>query len=293
MLLLDGCTGDLSGAAGDTRIEVVALGSDQVVRVHYDTGWGSRITLRGASMPLSWSDTAEGFTEGSEVARRPIPVEVPRSKGENRDEEHPHDKLDGKNDGNHARPRGVARRGAGAEGAEPDEIMTSIRDGIEKYEAGKYPEAAGSLEYAAQMIRTKRAEAIGEMLPEPLEGWQAKKVEATAVAASMLGGVTTASRKYSKGKSNVEITFVIDSPAIGMMSMLFTNPAMAAQSGKKMKRFGEQSVLVTYDEERERGELQTLVVNRILVTVKGRSVMLEDLEAYLRGIDFAKLESAI
>ena len=68
---------------------------------------------------------------------------------------------------------------------------------------------------------------------------------------------------------------------------------MAAQNGKKMKPFGEQSVLVTYAEARERGELQTLVVNRVLVTVKGCSVMLEDLEAYVRRIDFVKLESAI
>lgn len=182
---------------------------------------------------------------------------------------------------------------AGAEGEEKDEIMSSIQEGIEKYQAGKYPEAAGSLEYAAQLIRNKRAGSLGELLPEPLEGWQAAKVETQAIAASLLGGATTASRKYTKDGASVDITIMIDSPAIGMMTMLFANPAMAAQSGKSMKRINDQAVLVDYKEDREQGELQTIVANRILVTVKGRKVSLADLEAYTKAIDFGKLEAAL
>ena len=51
-----------------------------------------------------------------------------------------------------------------------DEITESINEALEYYQEKDYAEAVSSLDYAAQLIRQKRAEGLQNLLPDPLSG---------------------------------------------------------------------------------------------------------------------------
>ena len=68
-----------------------------------------------------------------------------------------------------------------------DEVTESIQEGLKQYQDGKYSEATGSLEYAAQLIRQKKSQDLVKLLPEPLSGWTADEGTSEAVGGAMLG----------------------------------------------------------------------------------------------------------
>jgi hypothetical protein len=73
--------------------------------------------------------------------------------------------------------------------------------------------------------------------------------------------------------------------------MMFTNPMFATSDGGKLEKVGDQKAIVKYEADRKRGDIKIVVANRFLITVEGRNVTKEDLEAYAKAIDYKKLES--
>ena len=171
-----------------------------------------------------------------------------------------------------------------------DDIEDSIREGLEYYKNGDYTEAAGSLNYAAQLIQQKKGESLQSLLPEPLKGWAADDAESQAMGASMMGGGLTASRHYSRDDSSVDIQIMTDSPMLQAMMMMFSNPMIAASDGGKMEKINGQKAIVKYQESEQRGDINIVAANRFLITVEGYDVSASDLKAYAAAIDYKKLE---
>ena len=117
-----------------------------------------------------------------------------------------------------------------------DEIIESINEALEYYKEGDYTEAVSGLDYAAQLIRQKRASRLEAFLPEPLSGWKAKDVESQAVGQAMFGGMVSAKRQYHKDSSSVTVEITADSPMLQSMVMMFSNPAYATADGGKLKK---------------------------------------------------------
>ena len=172
-----------------------------------------------------------------------------------------------------------------------EEVLETIAEAQEYYQAQDYPEAISSLEYAAQLIRQQRGEQLENYLPQPLAGWTAKKASSQAVGGAVLGGAVTAERTYVKDTSSVKISMVTDSPMMQAVMMMF-NPMIATASGSKLKRIGGEKVLIEYDEENLRGEIKAVAAKRVLVTISGTKVSKEDLEAHAAAIPFKKLKTA-
>jgi hypothetical protein len=174
--------------------------------------------------------------------------------------------------------------------ARADDVEDSIQEATKAYRACDYQGAAGSLEYAAQLVRQKRGGALQAALPQPLNGWTAEDAKAEAMSAMMFGGMTTAERVYRKGDARVTVRILTDSPMLqGMMGFL-TNPAMAAAAGIKMQRIGDQKAMVKYDASSKDGELTMVVANRFMITVEGDGAEQQDLVSYAGAIDFKGLQ---
>ena len=169
--------------------------------------------------------------------------------------------------------------------AEKDEIADSIKEALEYYEGGDLAEAVGSLDYAAQLIRQKRAEVLATFLPDPLSGWKAKEIESKAVGRAMLGGMVSAKREYVKGSGCITVELMADSPTLQGMLMLFSNPAYATADGGKLTKIKRQKAIVKYRSANQDGEISMVVDNRYMVVVKGRKVSEEDLTGYASSID--------
>jgi len=170
-----------------------------------------------------------------------------------------------------------------------DEVEDAVQEGMQYYQDGDFSSAAGSLEYAAQLIRQKKGGQLEAFLPEPLSGWTAEEASSQAMGASMFGGGVTAERRYSKENSSVAVQIVTDSPMLQGVLMMLTNPAVATADGGKMKKINGQKAIIKYDPNSNSGQIQAVVGNRFLVTIDGNDIPLEELMAYAEAIDFRKM----
>ncbi|MGF1531433.1 MAG: hypothetical protein ACFCU4_08735 [Puniceicoccaceae bacterium] len=168
-----------------------------------------------------------------------------------------------------------------------DPVQDSLNEAMEAYKAGRFSEAAGQLDYAAQLVREKKAEEIAKSLPDPLEGWTAEDATSQASGGGFMGSVTQAERTYSKdGGGSLEITILADSPMVAQMSMMFSNPSFIRQSGGEFIRIGGQPAMLKKDGSSI--ELN-MVAGGALITLNGGSVDADEVKAYASKIDLERL----
>jgi hypothetical protein len=150
-----------------------------------------------------------------------------------------------------------------------DETGDALEQGLKFYKEGKLTKAIGELEFALAQLKQQKAEAMQKLLPEPPDGWKSVKGKSTAAGGGFLAGGVSASRTYreAQGRGSVEIQIISDSPMIGGMATMLSNPAfMQSSQGAKLIRFQGQKAMVTSKVD-NRAELQTLINNKMLFKV--------------------------
>jgi len=165
---------------------------------------------------------------------------------------------------------------------EVDPVIQTIEKALDEYKNNDFSNAASSLDYASQLIRQKKGEALRKLLPAPLDGWTADKGKSQVTVASLFGGGLTAEKKYMKDDSVVNISIVTDSPLMQSMIMMFSNPIFAASAGQFELINGYKGI-VNY--QNNGGDINIVVNNRFLVTLKGRNVSRDDLMSYAKSIN--------
>lgn len=174
--------------------------------------------------------------------------------------------------------------------ARADDVIDSINEALQYYKESNFVEAAGSLDYAAQLIRQKQSSNLQAYLPEALPGWTAEDVSSQAVAPAMFGGMISAEKRYVKDSSTVSIKVMTESPIIQGLMMMFQNPMLATSDGGKLKKIAGQKAIVKYRPADRGGDVNILVDRRILVTIEGTEVLEKDLIDYASAVDYAKLK---
>lgn len=172
-----------------------------------------------------------------------------------------------------------------------DDVTDTINEAVQQYKAGKYHEAAGTLDYAAELIRQKRSQTLRLLLPEPPAGWSADEATSQTLGTAVFGGMVSAERRYAKGDASVTVKIVTDSPLLQSMIAVFANPMIAGMSGSEVVRVKGQKALIRYSPEERKGELNVVVANRFLVTLEGHGVKREDLVGFASAVPYEKLES--
>ena len=169
---------------------------------------------------------------------------------------------------------------------EQDPVIQTIEQAIEEYKQQNYSNAATNLDYASQLIRQKKGEALAAFLPEAMDGWEANEGTSQVTAASLFGGGLTAERDYTKKDALINIVIVTDSPLLQPMIMMFSNPIFAASAGQFELINGYKGIIKYH---KSGGDISIVVNNRFLVTVKGRNVSREELMAYAKSIDLKEI----
>ena len=163
-----------------------------------------------------------------------------------------------------------------------DDILDAIDQARKAYQDGNLAAAKQSLDMASQLVGQKNAENFGVLLPAPLPGWTAEKIETTAVGVAMFGA-SSASRRYrGPDGRDVHVRITGDSAMVMQFAQLLLNPAIAGAMGKLI-RIGDQRAIQTNE-----GTINLVVANKFLVTVEG-SASTDAKLAYAQGIDYAKL----
>jgi hypothetical protein len=175
-------------------------------------------------------------------------------------------------------------------GARADDVLNILDEAVKQYNSGDYSGAASNLDYASQLIRQKKSEKMKELLPEPLPGWEADEAEAQALGTAVFGGGINVSRKYMKKPAAVTIDIITDAPVMQSLVMMINNPMLAGASGGKLESIKGQKAIVQYNENDRKGEVNIVIDNRTLVTVKGRKIARADLVAYAASVDYEALK---
>jgi hypothetical protein len=171
-----------------------------------------------------------------------------------------------------------------------DEIVDNLDTAKSAYEAGNYSESIQALDYASQLIRQKKGEAVAKLLPAAPGGWTSEEAESESQGNAMFGGgMVSAKRTYRKGDASVKIEIQSDSPLLQSLGMMFSNPMLMSASGAKIETIKGQKCAITFKNGATSGEVKTIVDNRYLVSIEGSDVKREDLVTFAKAIDFAKL----
>ncbi|MCI5142424.1 MAG: hypothetical protein D3909_12055 [Candidatus Electrothrix sp. ATG1] len=173
---------------------------------------------------------------------------------------------------------------------EPDDVLTTVNEAVRQYKLGEFAGAISNLDYATQLIRQIRSERMKALLPEPLSGWQAKEAEAQALGTAVFGGGITVSRDYFTDKgASLSIEMVSDSPVLQSIMTMLNNPLFAGAGGGIIKTVKRQRAIIKYDDKGQKGEINLVVADRFMVTVKGHGVERETLLKFAESIDFNAL----
>lgn len=170
-----------------------------------------------------------------------------------------------------------------------DEVLAIIEQAVTQYRNNDLAGATSNLEYATQLIRQKKSEGMKSFLPEPLEGWEAEPASAQALGAAVFGGGITVSRTYTRKPAVVTIDIVSDSPLLQSLVMMISNPMIAGASGGKLETINGQRAIVQYNEASMDGEVNIVVENRFMVTLKGKKVERNQLVSYAEAVDYEAL----
>lgn len=170
-----------------------------------------------------------------------------------------------------------------------DDVIDQVNEGLKAYEAKDFSTAAVAFSAATNLIRQKQAEQLTALLPEALSGWTANDSESGSASPMAMGGGIQAKRVYRKGRDQVTVTIMGQSPLLQSMSMMFNNPMFQSGNSKLVIMDGRKVM-----QDKRQNSLTTMIANKLLVSVKGRRrAELDDVKAYFKAIDFAALKKFV
>ena len=173
-----------------------------------------------------------------------------------------------------------------------DEITDRLKAGSDFYNQKKFSDAISEISYALQLIRQKQADELGKYFPAAPSGWKAEEVENEAAAAMFMGGVTAVSRDYNHNSgASVDISMAMDSPLLSSIMMFMSNPMMAG--AKRVETIAGERALIDFSNEDKSGEINVVVANKLLLTLNGNDVTLDQLKGFLTSMDLKGLKAFI
>ena len=167
-----------------------------------------------------------------------------------------------------------------------DPVMKAIDEAVQHYKDSQFTAAVTSLDSASRMIRQKKSEVLGNLLPAPLNGWTAEQANSKVMGAEVFGGATTAERRYIRNTSSITIKFSTDSPMMQSMLMMFSNPIFASSAGKIEMIKGQKAIV---DFKEASGNVNIVIGSNLLITIEGHNIQRDDLMAYADKVDMDKL----
>ena len=177
--------------------------------------------------------------------------------------------------------------------ASADEVTDQLNAARKAYESGELRSAVQTLQFAVASIQEKINLSLLELLPEPLEGWNADEPQAQSGGmAAMIAGTNLSRRYYRDDGAEVDISITADSPLLSMMTMMLSNPMlMQTDPGTRVYTHSGQRGMIKHEKDSDVWEISLMVGGKIMIQVTGRGIKdQEDVEAYLEAIDLAAIE---
>jgi hypothetical protein len=155
---------------------------------------------------------------------------------------------------------------------EPKDLPALLTQVQKSWTAADYPACMRDLKTCVSLASQRWIQAIRESLPAAPEGWTRveppkEDPQANAMVAALTVGVgTVVEQRYTRERQRIDVTVNADSPVIGMMSMMFQNPALLGPNKELVEYGTHKAILDTTN--KQQLDLQILISNKHLVQVR-------------------------
>lgn len=170
-------------------------------------------------------------------------------------------------------------------GARADDISDALNEAKAAYDGGDISGTKRALEIASQLVAQKQAEGLSKLLPAAPAGWTAENTDNNASITAVFGGGVTAERRYARDGKTIQLTLMANSPLLGSMAAMFTNPQILGGMGKVFRVKGRIGVMT------DDNEIQ-LALGKTFVTISGTAAE-ADKRALLDLVDVAAVEAYV
>jgi hypothetical protein len=178
---------------------------------------------------------------------------------------------------------------AGPAGA-GETVAGHIDAGQRAYQKGDTARAAHELEAAVLELQSRLGRALSDALPPVPAGWQAEDAEVDGLGS--VGGGLSVTRAYTKADSSLNVSIILDSPAVEAAAAPLANSA--DQPNLKRIKVGAEDALLRWDASAKSGEITVVIAGRILLQIEGDNLPTGDvLVDMAKGFDTAAIHKVI
>ncbi|CUW39003.1 conserved exported protein of unknown function [Magnetospirillum sp. XM-1] len=139
---------------------------------------------------------------------------------------------------------------------------------------GDLARAALELEAAVAELQARLGKQLADFLPPPPAGWQAEAVETHSLAGT--GGGLAVTRAYGRDDATLNISLIIDSPAV---SAAVAQLAAFPQPNHRKVKVGTEEATMRWDSQGRNGEVLMVLGPRVLLQIEGDSLANSDILA--------------
>jgi hypothetical protein len=182
----------------------------------------------------------------------------------------------------------------------PEDLFASAKSAFGEK---KYGKALSELNLLVGAVMKLRIGQIKTVLPDAPAGWKAEDPTSDSGAGFVVMAGVAVHRDYEKpaaegggDPARVNLEIVSDSPLVGMVAPLFSNPAMVqAQEGMSLVTLKDRRAILEWHKESKSGSLKLLLGNNTtLLTLSGSNVQKADLsDVFGKALDIAKIEKVL
>ncbi len=176
-----------------------------------------------------------------------------------------------------------------------DEITEQLDVARQSYEDGDLRAAVQTLQFAVASIQEKVNLSLLDLLPEPLEGWNADEPQASSAGmVSMIAGTNLSRHYFRDDGASVDVSIMADSPFLSMMTMMLSNPMMMqTDPGSRIYTHAGRRGMIRHARGEDSWEISLMAKGNVLIQISGTGIKdKEAIEAFLEAIDLDAVEKA-
>lgn len=152
--------------------------------------------------------------------------------------------------------------------AAPDQVRARIDAAGAAYGKGDLSQAANDLGAALAAVQERLGHKLIEFLPLAPSGWGVEPPEVMGLGT--VGGGLAVTRAYVGRDASLNVSIILDSPAVEAAAALIANPAAtAAQPNVTRMKVGADEALMRWDSTIRSGEITIVLGSRVLLEVAG------------------------
>jgi len=172
------------------------------------------------------------------------------------------------------------------------ELLNGVKSAVE---AKKYGKALAELNLLVGEVTKLRIESLKKTLEAAVKpsGWTGEEATGEGSGQIMIAAGITIRKRFTKGEKGMQVELLSDSPMVGMIAPLLSNPAMLqGREGVSVVTLkGGRRGVLEYRGDSKSGNLQVLLNNNAILKFDGDGVDRADiLEAFGKGADLDAIE---